>query len=300
MFPPVWSASKDVTPDAYVRCVRPDAEFEAVQQLIRAGLNDCAISRATKIPRGTVRDWRHQGDRNARDSQGNERVSGRWAGGECPICGIRSLDRPWYAYLLGLYLGDGFIAKHHRGVFRLRISLDDRYPAIIEECATAMSIVRGRNSTAPGFVQRIGCTEVTSYWKHWPCLFPQHEAGRKHLRPVHLEWWQREIVCGCPERLLRGLIQSDGCRDLNFVNGKSYPRYQFSNESDDIRSIFIDACELLGIHWTTPSYKVVSVSRRPDVMKLDGFIGPKTRPVPLAYRDPHARSSQLPLGLLGT
>ena len=78
--------------------------------------------------------------------------------------------------------------------------------------------------------------------------------------------------------LLRGLIQSDGCRDLNFVNGKSYPRYQFSNESDDIRGIFIDACERLGLHWTTPTYKVVSVSRRSDVEELDRFVGSKTNP----------------------
>jgi hypothetical protein len=27
---------------------------------------------------------------------------------------------------------------------------------------------------------KIGCTEVASYSKHWPCLFPQHGPGRKH------------------------------------------------------------------------------------------------------------------------
>jgi hypothetical protein len=74
------------------------------------------------------------------------------------------------------------------------------------------------------------------------------------------------------------LIHSDGCRDLNFVNAKEYPRYQFSNESDDIRGIFIDACESLGVHWTSPTYKVVSISRRPDVELLDTFIGPKSEP----------------------
>jgi hypothetical protein len=77
------------------------------------------------------------------------------------------------------------------------------------------------------------------------------------------------------------LIQSDGCRDLNFVNGKSYPRYQFTNESDDIRNIFIDACDLLSVHCTTPRYKVVSISRREDVRILDEFIGPKSAPSPL-------------------
>jgi hypothetical protein len=38
-----------------------------------------------------------------------------------------------YAYLLGLYLGDGCLLKTHReGVMRLNITLDSRYTEIIE------------------------------------------------------------------------------------------------------------------------------------------------------------------------
>jgi hypothetical protein len=194
------------------------------------------------------------------------------------LCDGSTLDRPWYAYLLGLYLGDGAISRHARGVFRLRVSLDDRYPLIIDECRKAIAVVRSVTPAHVGRVQAIGCSVVNSYWKHWPCVFPQHGTGRKHERPITFEWWQREIALNHPERLLRGLIHSDGCRDLNVVNGKEYPRYQFSNESDDIRGIFIDACESLGLHWTTPTYKVVSISRRPDVYAVDAFIGPKTNP----------------------
>ncbi|HEY7874990.1 MAG TPA: hypothetical protein VIG64_07690, partial [Actinomycetota bacterium] len=123
--------------------------------------------------------------------------------------------------------------------------------------------------------------------------FPQHGAGRKHDRPIVLRWWQREIVAEHPERLLRGLIHSDGSRDSNFVNGKSYPRYQFSNESFDIKAIFIDACESLGVHWTTPYYKHVSISRRSDVARLDRFIGSKTNPVPIALGTVDAPTQQL-------
>lgn len=257
--------------------MRPDAEFEAVHKLIRAGLNDCAISRATGIPRATIRGWRHQEDRALRDSTARERARPR-ALPDCPVCDDAPLDRRWYAYLLGLYLGDGCLTLMKRGVFRLRIALDDRYPAIIDECAEAITRVRATGRRPPSRVRNPGCIEVGAYSKHWPCLFPQHGAGPKYLRPVVLEWWQREIVREHPRRLLRGLIQSDGCRDLNFVNGKSYPRYQFKNESDDIRGIFIDACEQLGLHWTTPTYGVVSVSRRPDVETVDGFVGPKMSP----------------------
>ena len=44
-------------------------------------------------------------------------------------------DRPYgvaYAYLLGLYLGDGCLPEGPRGVWHLRLTLDSRYPGIIE------------------------------------------------------------------------------------------------------------------------------------------------------------------------
>jgi hypothetical protein len=44
-------------------------------------------------------------------------------------------------YLLGLYLGDGCISAHPRGVYRLRITLDLRYPGIVEECEAALRAV---------------------------------------------------------------------------------------------------------------------------------------------------------------
>jgi hypothetical protein len=127
-----------------------------------------------------------------------------------------------------------------------------------------------------GFAHYPGCVEVMSHWKHWPCLFPQHGPGRKHERRIVLEPWQEWIVLQEPRALLRGLIHSDGCRDKNFVKGKSYPRYSFSNNSHDIRQIFCNACDVLGIHWTAPYWKTIAVSRRRDVATLDGFVGPKS------------------------
>jgi hypothetical protein len=45
-------------------------------------------------------------------------------------------------------------------------------------------------------------------------------------------------ICCHSKAFLRGLIHSDGCRVLNRVNGKDYPRYFFSQVSDDIRRLF--------------------------------------------------------------
>jgi hypothetical protein len=59
-----------------------------------------------------------------------------------------------------------------------------------------------------------------------------------------------------PEAFIRGLIHSDGCRVENRFRTKlpsgrvatyQYVRYFFSNLSSDIRKIFVEHCELLGI-----------------------------------------------------
>lgn len=61
---------------------------------------------------------------------------------------------------------------------------------------------------------------------------------------------------------------------MNTGRGWRHPRYCFKNFSSDIRRIFTDACDQLGLHWTT-SGSTVYVSRKADVARLDEFIGPK-------------------------
>jgi hypothetical protein len=110
-------------------------------------------------------------------------------------------------------------------------------------------------------------------------LFPQHGRGRKHDRRIELTAWQQKIVRAEPECFLRGLIHSDGWRGLNRVKVKgrwyAYPRYQFSNRSDDIRTLFTDTCDLLGVQWRPWGRYHISVARRESVAHLDSFIGPK-------------------------
>jgi hypothetical protein len=119
------------------------------------------------------------------------------------------------------------------------------------------------------------CWEVYSFSKHWPCLFPQHGPGRKHERRIELTPWQQELVDLDPRPLVRGLLHSDGCRVLNWVNGTPYPRYHFSNVSADIRAIFGRACDQLGIEWRPNNRWSLSVARRGSVALLDEFVGPK-------------------------
>lgn len=189
------------------------------------------------------------------------------------------LEERTYAYLLGLYLGDGWLSAAPRGVFILRVSLDLKYPALNNECAGA--IARIRSGRVPGRFARDGCVNIVSYWKHWPCLFPQHGPGPKLGRKICLSDWQQEIVKRYPELLLRGLIQSDGCRLSNNVQNRlkkrvySYPRYMFTNYSMDIQSIFCSACDDYGVRWRQMNWKTISIARRADVAKLDAVVGPK-------------------------
>ena len=92
--------------------------------------------------------------------------------------------------------------------------------------------------------------------------------------------WQREIVDAHPDRFLRGLIHSDGWRGQNRVTVKgrryAYPRYQFSNRSDDIRALFTYACDLVGVEWRPWGRWHISVARRSSVALLDQFVGPKS------------------------
>lgn len=245
--------------------MRSPDEVQAVRALVEQGLNDCAIARATGVPRATVRDWR----------RGRVPSTGRAA---APVS-LRAPEPEPYAYLLGLYLGDGHLSVNRRGVYRLRVTLDTAYPGIVLACANAIDALMPHQRAAIHLRPRQECVDVSHYSKRWPLLFPQHGPGLKHLRPIALVDWQQRIVDAHPEALLRGLIHSDGWRGTNnvVVRGKryAYPRYNFSNASDDIRRIFCDACDAVGVEWRQMNARNISVARRESVARLDAFIGPK-------------------------
>lgn len=185
-----------------------------------------------------------------------------------------------YAYLLGVYLGDGCLGRN-RTSWALRIALDISYPGIIKECCDAVELIRGgRRPRSRPDSRGEACVRVESTWRAWICLFPQHGPGHKHRRKIELATWQQHLVDEAPQAFLRGLIHTDGWRGLNRVHVKgkdyTYPRYQFSSRSDDIRKLFTDTCDKLGIEWRPWTRYHVSVAKRESVALLDTFIGPTT------------------------
>lgn len=244
-----------------------EALREQVRALTASGATDRTASEITGVPVATIRTWRRRGTAPA-----------------CPDCGgpphaVADLDTGAYAYLLGMYLGDGLIERQPSGTTRLHVALDLAHPRIANELATAIETICGRRPSVRPDRTGKRCLHVRSTWRSWPCLFPQAGPGRKHTRPIELVPWQREIVGAAPGPLLRGLIHSDGWRGENrvVVKGRpyAYPRYQFSNRSDDIRRIFCDACDALGIAWRPWGRWNISVARRDAVALMDEHVGPK-------------------------
>ncbi len=108
--------------------------------------------------------------------------------------------------------------------------------------------------------------------------------GRRDVHNLHvindriLEEWQAEVVRAFPADFLRGLFHSDGCRVDNWatrvVGGKKkrydYPKWQFVNASEDILGLCTWALDLAEVPWRRSGARVVSVSRRDAVARLEG------------------------------
>ena len=203
------------------------ATIAAALEMSRRGASSVAIGLALDLPPRTIRDWTRGNLPHCADTSVCDRCLGHHDFGALPS---------EYVYLLGLYLGDGCLSHHARGVYKLRIILDAAYPDIVRTAQVAAQVVAGKAGTYP---RSDACIEVCSYWRQWGCHFPQHGPGKKHERAIALVAWQQELVDRWPEDLIRGLIQSDGCRFQNSGRGGwSHPRYSFTNHSADIHSIF--------------------------------------------------------------
>jgi hypothetical protein len=250
--------------------MRSEQERQVVAFLAAGDLNASQIADITKIPRSTVREWL----REPRPSGWPPRLPARRREA---VLDLDLLPEREYSYLLGFYLGDGTVSRGRKGVYRLRIVTDARYPGIIGGCVAAVAGVVPTSRVS--LTAKRGCVAVQSYSRQWPCLLPQHGPGPKHLRPFRLERWQRTITAAHPRELVRGLLHSDGSRFINPVVAKgrayAYPRYMFANESADIRRIFCDHLDLLGIAWRRAGRRNISIARREAVAALDAFVGAK-------------------------
>ncbi len=248
--------------------------------LLREGARNADVARQLDVPVGTIGSWWHY-DRARRGV-----CPGAKPEIKCPRCDGAPLAASAYAYLLGLYLGDGHICQYikHR-VPSLRITCADSWPGLMAECERALRTVFPHNSVCRA--RKDGCHDVKVTSRHLYCLFPQHGAGKKHDRPIVLASWQETIVRDHTWPFIRGLIHSDGCRITNWtekvIGGErkryEYVRYFFTNTSTDILGLYTDALDRVGVEWRPANQarraQNISVAKRNSVALMDHHIGPK-------------------------
>ena len=255
--------------------IRPESVVYSALRASDAGMSDAQNAALHGVAIKTVRRWR-------RDYQRRQLPRGQLhCTAPCPRCEGASLDAGAYSELLGWYLGDGYLSSARRGVFNLHIYNDRQYVVANARIQDLMRQVKPGGRPHTRLVP--GCVITTVGWKHWPCLFPQHGPGKKSQRRIALEPWQESIAEAHPAELLRGLFHSDGCRPVNAITKRvkgvetryEYPRWQFTNHSDDIRALCGLALDQADVAWRRSSPVTISVSRRAAVARLDELIGLK-------------------------
>jgi hypothetical protein len=255
--------------------IRPQSTVDSALRASDAGMRDQDNADLHDVAVKTIRRWRRLYQRRGLP-RGQQHLHA-----QCPRCDDGSLDEAAYAELLGWYLGDGHISLGRRGVYNLHIYNDVVYATANARIQELMRLVKP--DSRPHTRSVPGCVVITVSWKHWPCLFPQHGAGRKHERRLVMADWQRDIVEAHPAAFLRGLFHSDGARVRNWatrlVAGErkryDYPRWQFVNMSPEILAWCCEALDAAGVEWRQSNHKTISVSRRRSVARLDSLIGLK-------------------------
>ncbi len=196
----------------------------------------------------------------------------------CPRCSDRlrplAFSHRDYAELLGLYLGDGHISQLAR-TQSLRISLDARYPTIVDDTEALLNRCFPNNRVGRVVFRDGGVVVVYVYCGHLACLFPQHGPGKKHERRILLEDWQRGIVEAQPWSFLRGCIRSDGCVFVNRTGRYKYLSYGFANYSADILDLVESTCRAQNLSPRRYA-RAIRLNRRDDVARLLEHVGLKS------------------------
>src|ERR1700710_1378977 len=97
----------------FVSYQRNADDVKAATRLLGTGLSDYEIGRRTGVSRSSIQRWRTRGAPQPASD---------------PPLDWRAPDGRSYSYLLGIYLGDGYLANASARSPVLEISLDPRYP----------------------------------------------------------------------------------------------------------------------------------------------------------------------------
>lgn len=245
---------------------------EAIK-LYNEGLNLSKISKKLGISRSTIRYWTSGKIKSnifkLKNFNPQEYI-------------IENKIQSVYSYILGLYLGDGYINKQGR-TYKIRIFLDGKYKNLNDFVRRELSLLFPKNKIGTLKTKKLNSTDTSMeiiycHNNYIPDLFPQHGPKKKHERTILLEDWQLEIIE--PSYLLTGLFHSDGSYYMNNKTKKN--EYSFSNYSLEIIQIFKNCLEHYNISNNVcktiinenTKYQVF-ITNRESVEKLNNLIGDK-------------------------
>jgi DNA-binding transcriptional regulator WhiA len=243
--------------------MRTENQYQKAINYYNKGLNKTEISKIIDIPRTTISDW-------IKKKPNFEKVIINFN----PKDYVTSNNlKNTYSYILGLYLGDGYINQmKNKRTYRLRIFNDVKYDNLNKYIISELQKLFFNNKV--GFVDSKTWLSIYVYSNKLPLLFPQHGSGKKHNRKIELFDWQKDIISY--KYLLMGLFHSDGCYYFNNIKGKKYESYSFSNKSKDIYEIFQNCCKSLNIEYTkSPKTPNTEIRQRNSVEYLKNNIGTK-------------------------
>jgi len=246
--------------------MRNEKEFLNAIELKKQGLNNSEISKLLNIPRTTISGWCRKSPNFKKINELDPKA----------YISDNNLEKT-YSYILGLYLGDGYINKMPR-TYKLRIFNDAQYTDLNRHIINQLRLLFPKNQVS--FIDRNTMFVIYVHSNMIPKLFPQDGIGKKHCRKIKLLDWQKEVLI--PQYMVMGLIHSDGCYYFRTVNNKKYYSYDFTNKSYDIHQIFQDCCDEINVKYTFPDNpksdhaNITHIYKNEDVTKLLTLIGDKT------------------------
>jgi hypothetical protein len=230
--------------------MRSKDDYELFFKYKKNGLTNTEISKISGIPRTTLNYWKLNKIKKEKPKF-KHFDNNDW---------IKS-----YNYLLGMYLGDGYIIKIRR-VFSLKIYNDIKYDKLNEYIYNTIKKIFPLNNIMKQKRQNHIITYV--YSNTIPELFPQLGKGLKKNRKIKLYDWQKNIIDY--KYLFSGLLHSDG----SIYYDRKYKMCCFGNTSKDILKIFKLCCNKLNLKFTETNNKIF-IRNRSNIKWIDENIGDK-------------------------
>lgn len=262
--------------------------IQEVKNLSEQGFNNSEISRRLRIDRGTVRKYTSIPIEDLSPRVAQLAEAGGLSPPKCEFESLLSDHFPFdlrglfksngaiYSYLLGLYITDGYIAKHAR-TKRLRLFLGSHENYIISLSIKFLQILLPNNTVSTYKRKESRCTEVSVYNSRIEELFPGFGVGGKHKCSLLFNDLQKEAIVNYPKEFILGCLHGDGCKFLH-IQSKRYI-YNFCNMSLQFKTLFFLACKSIGITFRNNEEvlerRIIVISKKSNLEILDSFWIPK-------------------------